>query len=210
MTFDAAKPADVYPKLNQMILGLLAKAGGTEVRIVVAERHGEAGIAKEAEPVTARVSEEEAEERSIVHLWMEMQQAGSRHHYGAMQIAWTEGKGLISQGDKWINELAWDCAYYECRFEAGGADGLETLRLLRQHNSERAEPRLAIARCLETSREFDEAAGFFIEASLLQEGEEKAQSLVNAAKAFKEIKKYVEAQTGDQRGPVNRHRRASG
>ncbi len=192
VTFDPANPAGVQHKLSEMIHRLLAEAAGIEVRLVVSERADEAQVAKEpAQPEPeAKVPEGEPEEQTIIEHYFEMQRASASRDFGAMGEAWTAGTNLITQGEKWIDQLGWDCLYQEFRFDAGVAAGLETLRSLRGENAESAEPRLAMARCLGSSKEFEESAVLYIEASELQAGDARVRSLVEAAKAFREAKEF--------------------
>jgi len=191
--FDAEKPADVFLKLNQMINGLLAKASGTEVRLLLTERDEKEKVAIEA---STAVTEAEAPKAGVGGLdvfqhfyWMTV--AARNLDLGKVQESWEAGTALIAEGKSDdFDQLAWDCLYYQSRFTAGDASGLETLRKLHADNPTRPEPTAALARCLNRSKEFEEAANLFLEAANLQEGATKARSLVNAGKAFEEIKAY--------------------
>ena len=195
ITFDPKNPAGVFSKLSEMINGLLAKAAGTEVRVVMTERDIEAQVAIEpaAPKPDARVPKDQTEEPTIIDRYIQMQDAVAKRDFDALHGAWKAGTDLIGQGEsEGIDLRGWDCLYHESRFMAGAADGLETLRRLRSENPERPEPMLAIARCLTSSKEFEESARLYRESATLQEGDAKAQSLVNAAKAFREAKQYEE------------------
>lgn len=194
VTFDPTNPAAVYPKLNEMIHRLLAKAAGTEVRLTISERKDEAKVAIESPPaeVSRASTENETGERDNLQLFFNMSEAAKKRNFAAIHEAWVVGTSLIVEGkDKWVDKLTWDCAYHQFRFEAGASDGLEELRRLRAENSDNAEPILAIARCLRESGEFEEAAELFLAASVLQEGEDKARCLVSSAKAYLETKNYA-------------------
>lgn len=198
ITFDPDSPAEAFSKINEMIHGLLAKVAGTELRQTIIERREEAQVAIEPAPAEASAApaKKESGPESNIHYFIEMNGASKKRDFDAMHKAWEAGTKLITEGkDKWVDQLSWDCAYQEFRFEAGASDGLETLRRLRTENSESPEPILAIARCLEGSEEFEEAAQLFLEASSLRDGENKARSLVEAATAYIKIKKYAESET---------------
>jgi tetratricopeptide (TPR) repeat protein len=195
ITFDPANPAAVQHKLSEMIHKLLAKAAGTEVRVVVSKRAEEAEVAKEPAPPESSGTPSGGDEKqlTIVEHLIRMQTAGSERDFGVMREAWDAGTALIAQGEKWIDQLGWDCFYNEFQYEAGAPEGLEALRTLMRDNPGRAEPKLAAARCLEESNEFEESAKLFLEASSLQDEQYKGHSLISAAKAFRKIKKYAEA-----------------
>jgi len=194
ITFDPENPAEVFSKLSQMINGLLAKVAGTEVRVIVSERREETQVAIEpalAEP-DAKVPRDEAEEPNIIERFLQMRDAAGKRDFDALQGAWKAGTDLIADGkSEKIDQLAWDCLYYENRFEAGAAAGLETLRRLRNENPKRVEPTSAIARCLFDSEEFAESAALYLEAAELEAGPAKAGRLIGAAKAFREAKQYT-------------------
>lgn len=191
--FDPKNPAEVYPKLSEMINDLLAKSAGKEVKVTVAERPEEKE-ALPAKPVSGRTIEkpqEVAEKSDIVEHYIAMIEAAERQDFKALDEAWASGKRLINAGStKDIDALTWDCLYFEQRFEMGASDAIENLRRLRAENPERPEPRVRMAGCLLGSDEFEEAAQMFLEAAPLQEGEGKARSLVGAAKAFQRTKQY--------------------
>src|SRR6266852_1301957 len=194
--FDPDNPAAIFSKLSGMINGLLAKAAGTAVSITLTERHEqiEVAIEKPVSDASADIPKPDAaEEADIIVRCIEMNEAREKRDLNGIEEAWTAGKDLIAAGKtKEIDLLTWDCLYYENRFEAGAADALDRLRHLRAENPSRVEPTVTIARCLYSSREFEESADLFLEAAGGQAGDVKVRSLVNAAKAFRETKQYVQ------------------
>lgn len=191
--FDSEKPADVFLKLSQMINGLLAKTAGIEIKLLVTERDEKEKVAIEATgaAVEAEAPAASGEEVGIFEHFYLMTTAADDSDLAKVQESWQTGTALISEGkSKDTDQLAWDCLYYMSRFFAGDAGALETLRELRAVNPTRPEPRACLARCLNRSKEFEESANLFLEAANLQEGDTKAHSLLNAGKAFEEIKAY--------------------
>jgi tetratricopeptide (TPR) repeat protein len=190
--FDANRPATVQHKLNEMIHKLLAKAAGTEVSVTISEREETEEVAAEPPPATpdGKTSNQEPDDRNIIKYWFDMQTATTNRDFVAIYNAWKAGAELIANGEDWIDQLSWDCVYNESRFEAGAADGLETLRRLCDENPQRPQPLKAVARRLEKSGEHDEAAALFLNASALEQGQHKAATLILAADAFRESKNY--------------------
>jgi len=195
--FDVDKLAEVFSKLNQMIHGLLQKAAGTEVKTIVAEvRQQKEAVIEQAPVAVAPAAEEKASqpatESDPIAIYIEMTRAAEKRDFESLARAWEAGGNAIRAGkNEDLDSLAWDSLYFECRFEAGAADSLESLRELRLKNPARPEPALAIARCLASSGEYEVAAGVFLEAAQVQMNEEqKARALVRAADAFRQGKQY--------------------
>lgn len=89
-----------------------------------------------------------------------------------------------------IDKLTWDCHYFEVRFRAGAADGLDGLKNLHAQDLGRVEPITAIARCLRRSEEFPDSARLFLKAAHLAKDQEKAGHFLDAARAFREARQY--------------------
>jgi tetratricopeptide (TPR) repeat protein len=199
ISFDSDNPAQVFPRLSEMINGLLAKAAGTEIKVTVSEmtanERSEAmelaveSLAKRPEEKSPRA---EGEEADLFHLFFQMSAAAGERDSAKLHQAWVAGKKLTGDEDARFDGLAWDCLYHEFRFEMGSAEALETLRGLRAENPERPEPTLALARCLAGDKEFDQSARLFLEAANLQQGGEKVRSLISAAAGLRESGRYVE------------------
>ena len=192
--FDPENLEGVFSKLNEMIHGLLEKAAGTEVKMVVAERKGEKEAVME-QPIAEAPAEQPkqiVEEPDLISRFVEMKEATEKRDFESLVRAWKAGNELIAAGkSKDFDSLAWDCLYFEYRFEAGDADGLETLRRLRAESSSRPEPVAAIARCMLNSGEQEVAANLFLETAQLQSKTNlKARNLVSAAKAYRQAKRY--------------------
>jgi len=193
--FDPKNPSEVYPKLNQMVHDLLARTAGTEVKVVVTVRQEQREVVVEQAASEPKVEgpKAETEEPDIAKHYFEMGEAAEQQDFIGLDAAWRSGKELIKAGKiKDFDMVAWDSLYFEQRFAMGAADALENLRRLRAENSKRAAPVAAMARCLSAAKEFEEAAHLYVEAAALQDGSGKAHSLVSAAKAFREAKKYKE------------------
>jgi len=192
--FDSKNPAEVYGKLSQMVNDLLAKRAGTEVKVVVTERPEQREVAVEQAVSEPKIEEPKAgtEEPDIIEHYFEMGEAVEKQDFQALDAAWQSGKELITAGKiKDFEMVAWDCLYFEKRFEMGAPDALENLRRLKAENPERPAPASAMARCLFASQEFEEAGQLYLATAALQKDKHaKAHSLVSAAKAFREAKQY--------------------
>ena len=194
--FDPRNPSDVFSTLSQMIHGLLAKAAGTTVRITVEQ--GQKPAQEPAEPIAAQTqgeaSETDASEPNYTFRLIAMWEAARLHNFEEMDEAWRKGAELIRAGKiKEVDILAWDCLYFEGRFDAGASEALGELRRLQTSNPGRPEPIRALARCFDGAKEFDTSSRMFLEAAELEEGDAKTRSLLRAAQAFREMKQYDRA-----------------
>ncbi len=191
--FDPENPSGVYPKLNEMIHGLLAKASGTEVKTVVAERQEEK-VAVPAEPATIETNVQkpkEDTEPNIVAHYLEILEAQENANFDALDRAWNAGKELIKAEKTKFKSLVWDWIYFEKRFEMSATDAIESLKRLRDENPAEAGPRQTLANCFLGAREFGQAASFYLEAAeLSKDDQQKGRNLVDAAKAFRQAKQY--------------------
>lgn len=196
--FVPERSSEVQSKLNEMILGLVAEAAGTEVKIVVSQREEERVLATVAAPeaqielpnVEAPKGDEIGQPQLTDH-FLAMFDASESRDLGKLSQAWNAGMELIELGKaKDIDRVAWDCYYQECRFEAGVADGLDALRYLQKENPARFEPVSTVARCLYRSKEYEESAVLYLKAAELSDS--KAPYFVSAARAFNELKRYAE------------------
>ncbi|MGD0791649.1 MAG: hypothetical protein ABR920_07740 [Terriglobales bacterium] len=193
--FDSRDPSAIFSKLSEMINDSLARAAGREIKTEVTERPEQA----EAKAETPESKQDEklggTEEQApdmIAH-FLEMQRAAHRRDYSAMDEAHRAGRTLIAEGSaRDFDPLFWDCLYYEARYEAGAADGLEALRRIHGENPQRHEPIVAIARLLTSAKEHDEAARLFLEAAGLAGNNLRARDLADAARALNELKRYEE------------------
>ncbi len=186
-------PADVFSKLSEMIHGLLAQASGIEVRTVVSERLLDAKAASEPAPAEPppEPPKDEAQPSDIVFCYIRMDDAAKTRDYEGLAEAWADGTALIEQGKVGnIDKLTWDCHYFEARFRAGAADGLEGLKNLHVQDLRRVEPITSIARCLRRSEEFQDSARLFLKAAHLAKDQEKAGYFLDAARTFREAKQY--------------------
>jgi len=191
--FIPEKPAEVFSKLSEMIHGLLAAASGIEVRTLVSERLVESKVASEPTPAEAppEPPKEEVEQSDIVFMFMRMSDAARGRDYEGLSQAWTEGIGLIEKeksGD--IDRLTWDCFYFEARFRAGAADGLDGLKSLHVEDPQRPEPIVTLARCLKLSEEYQDSARLYLKAAELAKKPARPSYLLEAARAFRAAKQY--------------------
>lgn len=194
--FEASNSVAVFSKLSEMINGLLAEASGTEVKLSIIERKEEAQAASEPTTAKAEIAPEQGEEGvlTITDVFVQMFRGTDDQNLEEIAQAWQAGTSLIAEGKGGrFDKLAWDCRYFEARFRAGDAGGLESLKRLRDENPGRAEPTAAVARCFYNAKEFDASAPLYLEAASLQQGSVKAGSLIAAARAFKETKQFDEA-----------------
>jgi tetratricopeptide (TPR) repeat protein len=193
--FDANDPSAVFPKLNEMIHGLLAQAAGVEVRTTISDRRVQEQAVAEpsvAEPTDAPKAD--AEEQDMVICLFKMSEASKRGELENVDRSWGEGKKIIDSGKgEGFDELKWDCLYFRLRFEAGDASSLDQLKRLRVQNSSRPEAAAALAYCSENGEAFLEAGGLFLEAACLSEGDTRARRLLDAAGAFRMAEKYEQA-----------------
>lgn len=195
--YDPDNPTAVFNKLSQMINDLLGKAAGTEVKTTVLERSAQAQLPDEAATAEAARAEtpDTTDEADIVWHMLVMQRAAENGDLSAIDEAWGAGTDLISLGQTpGLDNVTWDCLYFEERFTAGASDAIEELRRIHNENPDRPEAPAALARCLENSEEFIESAELFLRAATLQEGEFKASSLVSAARGFRKTKQYDDAE----------------
>src|SRR6266571_2168178 len=128
--FDPENSSGVYPKLNEMIHGLLAKASGTEVKTVVAERQEEkAAVPAESVAIETSVQRpKEDTEPNIVAHFTEMIEAQENADFVALDRAWNAGKDFIKAGKTKFDLVHWDCFYFEIRFEMSAPDAIESLK----------------------------------------------------------------------------------
>jgi tetratricopeptide (TPR) repeat protein len=193
ISFDSANPTLTFPRLNEMINDLLARAAGREVILTVSEslEQTQVPIEQSTAEVEAQDREDESEKPDIVVSFVRMKKAIKDADFSRMYEEWSRGTKLISEGvDVDIDQLVWDCHYYASRFDAGDSNGLDKLRQLRIENPKRREPVQAIATCLSNSKEYEEAARLFLEVARLSGGEAKVNALINAADAFRELKQF--------------------
>jgi tetratricopeptide (TPR) repeat protein len=193
--FDPSNPGAVFPKLSEMIHGLLAKAAGTTVSVTLTERQEQTQVAMEATApeVPPAAPTEAGEGPDIVDLFSDMVDAANIHDLDAVAEAWRAGVVLIADPThQGIDRISWDCLYFENRFTAGATDALENLKRLSDENPTRFEPKRAMASCYFKSKEFDLAASLSREIADSQDGDRKARSLVMAARAFRVMKRWDE------------------
>jgi tetratricopeptide (TPR) repeat protein len=194
--FDADDLAAVFSKLSDMINGLLADAAGTTVSVMVTPRGEQTQVAMEATvpPVPPEQPNQAGKGPDIDDRWVEMVDAGNKHDLDALMAAWKAGSDLIAAANHdGIDQIGWDSLYFMIRFRAGATDALEDLKRLRAKHSDRSEPKRSMASCYYGAKEFDLAGQLFLEAANAEEGDRKARSLVIAAKALRETKKYDDA-----------------
>jgi tetratricopeptide (TPR) repeat protein len=190
--FNAERPSEVYGKLNEMIHRLIAKAAGTELQVVIAERR-EDKVALSAPPNPAPPVEDVAkeEEPSFIVQYTKMiaaQEGGDIH---AVREVWENGQELINTGKMKIDVVFWDCLYHELRFEMGASGALEDLKRIRDANVDDPRPSAMIAACLVETKEFEQAAPLYLEAATRAKSlDDKGRYLLNAAKAFAGAKEY--------------------
>ncbi len=194
--FDPEKSSGVFSTLSEMINGLLAKAAGTTVRVTVEQ--GQKPAQEAVEPVTTQTQPEAPETGSSEPVFtvrlIEMWEASQAHNFEKIDEAWHKGADLIRAGRiKEVDVLAWDCLYFESRFEAGATDALDELRRLQKENPARPEAVRALARCFDGAKEFDTSSRLFLDAAELEEGDAKTRSLLGAARAFRALKQYDRA-----------------
>ena len=195
--FTAELPTSVFAKLSEMINGLLAKASGTTIDIVVESRATEA----QTVPEPAAIVRDEAElakrteaKRSVLDEAIDMLGAGNSKDFQGMLRYYQAACALLESGaDSDLDRLTLDCAYHRSRFEAGAANGLEMLRSLQVANPESPEPPKEIAAVLFRNKEFEEAATHFVTAaSLSKKTKDRVDLLTRAAEAYRRAKRYDE------------------
>ena len=194
--FDSRDLSTAISKLNDMVLGLLADASGTTVRLVVEQRSQVPQVATEttAAKPDQQIASDTVEAPDIGDAFGEMVDAANRRDLEGIDNAWKAGTSIIAGGKHTvIDQLAWDCVYFDERFRGGATDALNELKKLKLQNPARYEPIRALASSYYGTGEFDLAAQFYLEAANLQNGERKGRSLLMASKALKETKKYREA-----------------
>lgn len=191
--FAVERPSDIFSKLSEMIHGLLAEVSGTQVEVVVTQRQEEERTAPEPnlpQPKT-EAPKDDTEEPSMIDHYLEMSKAMKSRDFRALGEARRAGTALIEAGKETsLDQLAWDCHYYEFCFAAGDADALENLRKMRADNPDRLEPVASTARCLYESKEYEESAELYLKAAELSKEDYKAWYLVRATIAFHELKQY--------------------
>jgi tetratricopeptide (TPR) repeat protein len=174
----------------------LAEAAGTSVSMTITQQIEQAQVAVEAavSQIPGEAPNEAGEEPELTDIYAAMRYAAKNHDLDAVTEAWKNGSQLIANGQhEEVDQVRWDSLYLESRFIGGATNALEDLKLLREENPDRSEPKRAIANCYFLSNEFDSAASLFLEIANSQEGQRRARSLVKAAKAFHETKRYSEA-----------------
>jgi tetratricopeptide (TPR) repeat protein len=193
--FDPENPSAVFSTLSQMINGLLAKAAGTAVRVTVEQGQKPSQEATgPAVQIPSEAPESDTKEPDITERFYEMWEAARAHDFPKMDEAWNAGSDLIVKGKaKEIDKLTWDCIYFEGRFSAGVADALDQLKRLRADHPDRPEPIRGLARCYDGSKEFDISSRLFLEAASLQQGDSKVRSLLKAADAFRQVRRFEQA-----------------
>jgi len=193
--FATENPSAVFPALSQMINSLLAKTAGTTVKVTVEPTQKPALGPPEAAPPPAQpeASAIEAGQPDLLVYSLEMFRGAYEHDFEKIEDAWRRGAELIAGGATGKDKLAWDCRYFDCRFNAGDPEALNELRRLRSKNPERPEPIEAMASCFDEGKEFDKSAQLHLEAAALQNGDEKAHSLLLAGQALRELKQYDRA-----------------
>ncbi len=193
--FDHRNPAIVFSKLSDMIIDLLAKASGREIKQIMLEKHEQEQVQAAVEPAVPESKPEiptDTEKTNLTMYLFQMLEAMDKADLEGLYEAYQAGTKLIAKGGTDTDQISWDCYYYESRFQAGVADGLEKLRAIRSENPKRPEPSNAIARRLYDAKEYEEAAQLFLEAAGLSPGAAMVDDLVDAAKAFKELRRYEE------------------
>ena len=190
--FDPENPALVFPKINEMINDLLARAAGRQVVETVSESpQTQIPIEQATAIVESSSGPGKSEEPDIVIHYIQLQEAVEDSDFSRMSDEWSAGTKLIASGVvNDLDQVLWDCHYFAGRFEAGAPDGLEKLRQLRLEHPDRPEPASAIATCLSNMKEYEEAARLFLEAAKLSKNDAKGRALISAANAFKELKQY--------------------
>lgn len=188
--------AEAQAKLNEMILGLVAEAAGTEVKLVLSQREDrklEAAVAttqddkgQGAEPQQPK---NEAAAPELFDHYFAMLSASRAKDLRSLEEAWKYGVRLIEEGRaRDVDVVRWESWYQGFRFDAGAADALEALRGLQAKNPTREEPVSAVAECLYKSKEYEQSSELFLKASELSAP--KAWYLLKAAESFRELKRY--------------------
>ncbi len=206
--------AEAQAKLNEMILGLVAEAAGTEVKLVLSQREDrklEAAVAttqddkgQGAEPQQPK---NEAAAPELFDHYFAMLSASRAKDLRSLEEAWKYGVRLIEEGRaRDVDVVRWESWYQGFRFDAGAADALEALRGLQAKNPTREEPVSAVAECLYESKEYEQASELFLKAAELST--QKAWYLIKAAESCRELRRYESgiraaiAALSDARGEV--------
>lgn len=197
--FDPRNPTRALQRANEMITGLIAKAGGIRVETVVqAEvmqtKEGEAGISQEAKPPEreAGPGERPRDEHTFRTRLIELWKVVSAGDWEAAERVYEEGLRWI-QANKPDDEVFWKCFYHRRRFVEGKADALQSLRNLTNEYKTEHLPLDFLADCLRDLHEYDEAAKCYLSAASLAPPSARSSLETSAAETLQEAKKPAES-----------------
>ncbi len=188
--FDPRNPTPALHRANEMITGLIAKAGGIKVETVVqAEvvqtKERETNIAQEPKPPEKEVGPEEGptdDQTFRTQLIKLLRVVGTRD--------WETAERLYEEGLEWIQahkpdeEVFWKCFYERRLFVEGKADSLQNLRDLASEYKTEHLPLDFLADCLKDLHEYDEAIKCYLGAASLAPPGARSSLEISAAEAL--------------------------
>ncbi|PYT54336.1 MAG: hypothetical protein DMG43_06550 [Acidobacteria bacterium] len=195
--YDPRNPAFAFQRANEMITGLIAKAGSISVETVVQSEAVEVSGAEASGltiPSDATPSGDEGPDRAEdlnMHIFALYEAVASRD--------WEASEREYDAGLKWVQEhepekeLFWNCQYQRALFAEGRAYALDNLRQLVAKNKDKYLPLRYLAACLVDLREYDEAVKCYQEAALLAEPNRRASIEIEAADVLDKAKKQGQA-----------------
>lgn len=197
--FDPRNPTQALHRANEMITGLIAKAGGIKVETVVQAEvvqttEREANLAQEPKPPEKEAGPEERptdDQTFKAKLIKLLRVVGTGD--------WEAAEQLFEEGLEWIQahepdeEVFWKCFYQRRLFVEGKADALQNLRDLASEYKTEHLPLDFLADCLRDLREYDEAVKCYLGAASLAPTGARSSLEISAAEALQEAKKPNES-----------------
>jgi tetratricopeptide (TPR) repeat protein len=194
--YDPLKPVAALHRANEMITGIIAKAGSVKVETVVRLEVSETKETTAAPPKPSeakpKTDEATAAGEDVGTYMREMFAAVSSRD-------WELAERKYEAGLKWVlehqpaREVAWKSLYLDALFIEGRTDALDQLRDLAAQNPSEYLPQQRLGSCLVTLHEYDEAVKCYLEAASVAKPDRRASLEIQAAEVLQMAKKPKQA-----------------
>ena len=199
ISFDPRNPTAALQRANEMITGLIAKAGGIKVETVVqAEvvpaKGKEADMAQEPKTPEKETGPDEGptDDQTFRSKLLQLWEAVAARD-------WETAERLYEEGLNWIHahdpgeEVFWKCFYQRRLFAEGKAEVLSNLRDLASEYKTEHLPLDFLGDCLKDLHEYDEAVKCYLSAASLAPPGARPSLEISAAETLREAKKPNES-----------------
>jgi tetratricopeptide (TPR) repeat protein len=186
-------PSDAFHHSSEMINKIIAGQLGFSVTMIIAEPA--AAIAQEEKATSEQSFPQLMDtESSSEQFFTKMRDALLNHNLSEASQAYSDGVDAIRKGQLKVDEITWACVYPSMPFRGGENSSFDELKAIEAANPQNPIPAAQVGHCLMRFREFRAAAARFQKAASLDD-QHKANYLLRAVEALKELKNFSEAET---------------